>query len=800
MAKKGNEKSGGADDFTLVSGFSNGYRNREDRTTLPPGVLVTPSQNVLTNTFQRVGIRRGYTLDGQANTDEAPIAGGGNAMGVFDWYTSGLGQRNMRAGFLTDAGNDGKMQFRYEDPNTGTVTWTDLLTGLTSVDFNYITFWDEDTLQTLMLCVNGESNIRSWNGAFMIVLSGANPTGIIQNFPDPGDDNQAIVTGGYGYAAGDTVSITGGGNDASVEVLAIVGGAIQTATVNTGGSNYAIGDLFSIDGGTTGFEAIAQVDTLSGSAVATFTIIGNGAGYSTGTAIATTTLSGVGSGLLVNIGAIAGGAILSWDFASDANHGTGYANSTTYPTTTSGAGTGARFRVGGTTSGSITKEGPESWAEAGFTFGTPFNQHVIIGGVDYSYDANFFIGDTTTLYGVTPDPSGITPGALGFQGMITWPNTGGNDGLPDDFHNDLIGTLNARVFIGSLTSAYIYLSEYVSFKEWVLASTFVLTNPPTAFIPQEDAMYISGGKEEWYKIEFLLSADLTGQLPNIDRLNTTSQQASQSQAATTKIANSIAYLSFEPIIETFGPVENILLGPIITDLSFPIVNDMNAYDFDGACTFYYRKFVYVAVPRESVVLVYNMTDAKNPYWEAPQVMPIARFSIINGELYGHSNQVSETYKLFDGTNDNGFPIEANASFSFNNYGTRSQSKGYNEFYVEGYISANTTLTLGVQYDIDGCATNTYFEIEGTDNQIVCINNEEASLGKTSLGKHPLGSSSLVGENGLRPKFRVIKTFPIRYFYEDQISFSSSGLDQDWEILAFGPQLLAYGSLNNNITQ
>ncbi len=286
----------------------------------------------------------------------------------------------------------------------------------------------------------------------------------------------------------------------------------------------------------------------------------------------------------------------------------------------------------------------------------------------------------------------------------------------------------------------------------------------------------------------------------IQKLNTTPRQAAQSQPAVNKNANSVVFLSFEPIIQTFGRVEQVVLTPQMTDLSYPIVNNMNTYDFTDSEVFYHRKFVYISVPREGLVLMYNMTDVHNPYWEAPQRMPISRFSIIDGELYGHSSQVSESYKLFTGYNDNGFPITSRASFSFNNYGTRSTSKGYNEMYVEGYISDNTDLNVGIQYDIDGCATTTSQVIHGDDTQIVCIPSANSSLGKVSLGKNPLGGEILPSSAAENPKFRVIKTFPITYFYEDQISFYSTGIDQQWEIIGYGPQLQQFSDLNNKITQ
>ncbi len=52
--------------FSLIDNFAAGYRNREDITKLPPGILIPGSQNVLTDVFNRVGVTKGYTLDGQS--------------------------------------------------------------------------------------------------------------------------------------------------------------------------------------------------------------------------------------------------------------------------------------------------------------------------------------------------------------------------------------------------------------------------------------------------------------------------------------------------------------------------------------------------------------------------------------------------------------------------------------------------------------------------------------------------------------------------------------------------------------
>ncbi len=67
-------------EFSLTSDFTLGYRNREDKTKLAPGILIEGSQNVLTSVNNTVGIAKGYTLDGQSSNEsfllwEAEVGG-----------------------------------------------------------------------------------------------------------------------------------------------------------------------------------------------------------------------------------------------------------------------------------------------------------------------------------------------------------------------------------------------------------------------------------------------------------------------------------------------------------------------------------------------------------------------------------------------------------------------------------------------------------------------------------------------------------------------------------------------------
>jgi hypothetical protein len=127
-------------------------------------------------------------------------------------------------------------------------------------------------------------------------------------------------------------------------------------------------------------------------------------------------------------------------------------------------------------------------------------------------------------------------------------------------------------------------------------------------------------------------------------------------------------------------------------------------------------------------------------------------------------------------------------------------KTCNQFYVEGYISANTTLNAKLTNEIDGKAVAQNFLIRGDDSQIVALNKNNASFGKASLGKNPFGGSANKSLTGLPPKFRTVQTFTRTNFYEVQPSFSILGTDQRVEILAFGLSTGISTDKNNAISQ
>lgn len=773
-------------EFPLVEKFPSGYRNREDITTLPPGIMVPGSQNVLTNVYQRVGIRRGYTLDGQRDTSRNPI------MSSYDWNRHTGDTAHLRAGYDYANGN-GKLQFRYVaaadgqswNGNTftkGQVYWIDLLTKLQSSSFNFCDFWDSSQVIDVLLFVNGQAGINEWSGAVTTLKSTNFSTGVIETYKPPGVINTvSIASGGSNYKVGDLLTLSNDGNGQAVVQVAgtNIAGVITSITLISGGIGYKTGSSFTTGGSGNGAQiSVSTVYTAAGS------------GYSVGDTI--TVATGGGNATFKVLSITSAGGITG---VTMTNPGTGYAAGVK-STSTAGGGTGAQIQVLTVAKGYLETQSDLSWGELGFYSST--NRIVNINGNQYTYTG----GESTRfLTGITPDPSAEIAGNVVFQQPVYTPNTAIKD-LPDDVGNSLIANLKNQIYVASGNDRSVYVSKTDNYKDFEFTSptrlvgegaVLTLDGIPTAFEPQQEQMYISAAKDQWYMTQFKLSSDNTAESLTVQRLKTTSHQGAQTQALTTKIKNYIAYVSFEPIINTLGIEPNFLAEPRVTDISFPIVNDMQVYDFTNGSVYYFPgsinvpgTYLIIAIPTVSKVLIYNMTETSNPYWEAPQIIPVTRFSIIDGDLYGHSSQSSNTYKLFTGTNDDGYAVNAVASFSFNNNGVRTVRKSATATYVEGYIAANTNLTLNLQRDMDGAASSYSTIIAGTDTQIVPPYPDTASFGKQSLGKDGLGAEfNFASPQAKPPKFRVEKTYTRVEYFEEQVSFQSIGTDQVWEIIAFG---------------
>lgn len=421
-----------------------------------------------------------------------------------------------------------------------------------------------------------------------------------------------------------------------------------------------------------------------------------------------------------------------------------------------------------------------TWAEArAFASGT---RKFTIDGIDYTYTGG---EDTGTLTGVSassgnPSSNGVTVGDLAIQTVRAY-----TPATLDDYAIDLVSAFQNHAVYGSHSSRVVYVSKNNDFDDFTETTPrapgegfeIVLDAPPTAIVPTSQALYISAGRDYWYRITLALSADNAAEAIEVERLQTAAGQAALNQEAVIPLKKSIAFLSAEGVLEELATVEEVRT-PSRLPLSHDIKDDLLAYDRTDAHAHYHLGVIYLTLPNESVTLAY---DVEQGFWQPPQFLALSSTSVIAEVLCGHSSAGNESYTLFTGLTDNGAPINHVAAFGYDRFGLDLWAKTADEFAAELYLNAATILTDRVVYDYLGASGSKDFLIDGSDDRITFIPNDSISLGTNPLGVHPLGSA-----NAPIPavaKVRVVNTTQALDFYERQRVFSSVG--GYFEILGYG---------------
>lgn len=754
-------------EFTIQGLYKYGYRNKEDISNLPASTLVVGSQNVLTNAAEQVTTRNGYQLDG--------AAGNQNTYGIdssYDFNTHTNGIRNLRKWGTA-------LEVRYQNPVTQAISWINILNTLNAANVvNFASYWDTSTTSEVCLFVNGDNNVHRWTGGLgsflsstssTITASGTTPLSQL-NF----DPTGSLLIDGITYAytnAGVSSSTPYTENPTTAKVL------ITTAL-------QFISQKF-----TTGSAAsyISQVTAEVNYAATTALPVNFTCGIYTDNAGVPGTLIGSATTGTASVGG-AGDSPISFTFNQ------GVTPNTNYHIVFSSDRTNnlVNFYIGASSGvGTNTSANGTVWnASNGFLFATVTESDI----------------GSTTFSGVTPAPSGITVG----DAIIQPPSLGValTTGVPQPFNISLIECLSNQVYYGSFANNTIYISKVNNYADCTFSTprlpgegaNATIDAPPTGFKAQAQEMYISSGRSAWWRTVFTLSSDLTKESLQVNPLQTATNQGSQSQGLIGKLKNSIVFVSNETIINAFGPVKNILGDPNFVNMSDPIKYDIDAYNFAGGEVYYFNYFVYVTLPAMGIERLYNVVKK---YWEAPQVVPFSRHYEVNGVLYAHSGLTNESYQCYvPGLySDNGNPITPVIAFPYVSQegGAANQLKSFNKHYLEGYLAANTTIFLTINYDFGGYTGIYMTTITGTEANIIFNKVTDGSIGQNSLGTEPIGSILNLPNQPAIPKFRIINTFPSVDCFEYQIVLSSDDYDQNWAILRSGPAVSASDNLPVKIT-
>ena len=406
---------------------------------------------------------------------------------------------------------------------------------------------------------------------------------------------------------------------------------------------------------------------------------------------------------------------------------------------------------------------------------------------------------TGSIFTVTTDLTSFTfaANALVVQSVRT------NSNEPaSGYINDVIKTLENHIYVGSHASSIVYMSKSTDFADFGFSSPriatdgwqFVLDDFSIGFETNisgegnESMVFFAGG--DWiYRVEFVDLGDASiSQVAKVRPVIVSSGQGAVSQELISKVKNSIIFLNSSNELLELGSVEN-LATIQQTPLSDPIKPDFLAATFTGGTIRFWRNNLYVTAPSSGKTFILSFREkegGQRRFWQPPQLLPVGPLSDYGGALIGHSNSLTESYVLFDGTNDNGQPIAFKAYFAYNNLEAREKLKNFDKYFVELYLTSNATVMLKLVFEYLGAKAIRTYTFLGTETAYLFTPNPNASLGVNNLGTSPLGATSEEVPDFL--KYRRFKKMTAVDFFEFQPRFECDEIDAQFQILCHGPNV------------
>lgn len=460
---------------------------------------------------------------------------------------------------------------------------------------------------------------------------------------------------------------------------------------------------------------------------------------------------------------------------------------------------GAVAVVSSITGTTITKTGTTTFAQNRFYTTRSKSVTCVRTGTAYVYTG----GETTTTLTGISDTTGLIAGDILVQTVIT-----DTDTVAANRTNHTIFSFENQICLGSEDDEEVYISQNDDWDDFTFSSPRIagegglltLDDPAKAFFALGNRLVVSAGRSSMFQAQYeqITVGSTLAETLKVKKLQIGVDQAILNQECVLQLGNQIAYLSHEVALRMISdPGELEGLDP--KTLSNPIKPDFDDEDWTTACMGWYKNTILISAPVNSHVYLLNFVEDADGklrrFWDAPQVLPIRPFSVIDELLYGHSNAVPESYEMFTGTSaivaggtignpDDKVPLNSIAKFAYNVYGKRANLKNFDEYYIDGEITPSTDdLLLTLNYDWEGATQSIEKTIDGSDEDILQGVVGQSSLGQVSLGQNPLGG--LLNPPADARKFRVIFEIAKEDFHEIQAVFSTNEVDRYWAIISHG---------------
>lgn len=479
---------------------------------------------------------------------------------------------------------------------------------------------------------------------------------------------------------------------------------------------------------------------------------------------------------------------------------------------------GANAVISSTTANSITKTGSGTWTASGFYAGSA-NAFVIIGSTVYNYTGG---EGTTTLTGVTPNPTGEANGSLVVQSPRALDGTAPTADLAN-FVGRVIEAHDGRLHVGlsSRQSTWNY-SKLNNPDDFTTGSSdgdggtkdIEFSGGVTAFGKLNNAIlcykkrnikmlnYVqSGSLIDVPKYTTLVPADdKSTTIGAVNQRSTFSTPYGMVSVTTDKrmiLLTGVTQNEQPQYVVLSTPIQSIFDDGVHDDASGICVNNIVWYAFKSDINSTYND---VVVRGD---LTQQSTDSEGRttpiLWDTPYVGWnvkdwTAVYNATDGEteVHWHSSISSNSYRVTPLSNTDNPQSGQDGSFTTTirswaeQFGAPHKQKRITNGFIEVRMSENTEMTATLLYDEDGTTQQTEKTLSGSSADHKFTKVTYNPFGASAFGSVQFGSNPAADD---LPRYRYfLEINPNIYFFNVSLQLSTSGAAQNWEIVRWGIEL------------
>lgn len=394
------------------------------------------------------------------------------------------------------------------------------------------------------------------------------------------------------------------------------------------------------------------------------------------------------------------------------------------------------------TSSTITKQGSGSWTAAGFTA----TGSIIINNTEYAYTGGV---STTALTGVTPDPTAVAHVAADGAAQVVNTST-----MPTSLKGNIFFVYGSRLFITSTASTQIIGSKIAAPTDY---STSGIGGTVTVNIGDGAGAINSIGS---YADSFIVHkdngiipvtiklVDATTEVTKIDALVLRDQVGGTSIHAVSSGEDESYFVSKDKEFKAISRVlQDEKSAPSSTSLSSFVNPTLRLLYFSATSMIVNQKQVYFSCSTSSTGLNDTVVqyDAVNKAFYFHK-KAVGSFFTIGNDVFFTSPAEIQVYKWRDSYDDDDGSVGylwRSGRFSFND---EFRKKRFTVIGVHMRMLPSTTVTVDIDYNIDGSLAQYTFDVKGdgtskSNSTYVLSDPLTETYGSNRFGIKPYGSST-----------------------------------------------------------